>query len=44
MAPPQRQLLIQVARLFPDALFYVPTEEKLVALSIDDIPHPRGSG
>jgi len=40
MAPPQRQLLIQVARLFPDALFYVPTEEKLVALSIDDIPTP----
>jgi peptidoglycan/xylan/chitin deacetylase (PgdA/CDA1 family) len=41
MAPPQRQLLTQVARLFPDALFYAPTEEKLVALSIDDIPTPK---
>jgi peptidoglycan/xylan/chitin deacetylase (PgdA/CDA1 family) len=40
MAPPQRQLLSQVARLFPDALFYAPTEEKMVALSIDDIPTP----
>jgi peptidoglycan/xylan/chitin deacetylase (PgdA/CDA1 family) len=40
MAPPQRQLLSQVARLFPDALFYAPTEEKLVALSIDDVPTP----
>jgi len=40
MAPPQRQLLSQVARLFPDALFYAPTEEKVVALSIDDIPTP----
>ena len=38
--PPQRQLLSQVARLFPDALFYAPTDEKLVALSIDDIPTP----
>jgi peptidoglycan/xylan/chitin deacetylase (PgdA/CDA1 family) len=40
MAPPQRQLLSQVARLFPDALFYAPTAEKVVALSIDDIPTP----
>lgn len=40
MTPPQRQLLTQVARLFPDALFYAPTQEKIVALSIDDIPTP----
>jgi peptidoglycan/xylan/chitin deacetylase (PgdA/CDA1 family) len=40
MAPPQQQLLTQVARLFPDALFYAPTQEKVVALTIDDIPTP----
>lgn len=44
MAPPQRQLLSQVARLFPDALFYAPIEEKVVALSIDDIPTPGDRG
>lgn len=40
MAPPQRQILAQVARLFPEALFYAPIQEKVVALSIDDIPTP----
>jgi peptidoglycan/xylan/chitin deacetylase (PgdA/CDA1 family) len=40
MATPQRQLLTQVARLFPDALFYAPIKAKVVALSIDDIPTP----
>lgn len=40
MVPPQRQILSQVARLFPDALFYAPTQEKVVALTIDDIPTP----
>ncbi len=38
MAPPS--LLTQVARMFPDALFYAPTQEKLIALTIDDIPTP----
>ncbi len=40
MTPPQPQLLTQVARLFPDALFYAPIQEKIVALTIDDIPTP----
>jgi peptidoglycan/xylan/chitin deacetylase (PgdA/CDA1 family) len=38
MALPQQQLLTQVARLFPDALFYAPTRQPLVALTIDDVP------
>jgi len=38
MAPPS--LLTQVARMFPDALFYAPIPEKLIALTIDDIPTP----
>jgi peptidoglycan/xylan/chitin deacetylase (PgdA/CDA1 family) len=40
MAPPQQQLLKRIARLFPDALFYAPTEQKIVALTIDDVPTP----
>ncbi|MGF1567254.1 MAG: polysaccharide deacetylase family protein [Nodosilinea sp.] len=40
MEPPQRQILSQMARLFPDGLFYAPTQEKVVALTIDDIPTP----
>ncbi|TVQ09480.1 MAG: chitin deacetylase [Leptolyngbya sp. DLM2.Bin27] len=40
MAPPHHQLLTQVARLFPDALFYAPTQVPLVALTIDDVPTP----
>ncbi|MBE9140607.1 polysaccharide deacetylase family protein [Nodosilinea sp. LEGE 07088] len=40
MVLPQQQLLTQVARLFPDALFYAPTSQPLVALTIDDVPTP----
>ncbi|MBE9159165.1 polysaccharide deacetylase family protein [Nodosilinea sp. LEGE 06152] len=40
MALPQQQILTQVARMFPDALFYAPTEAQLVALTIDDVPTP----
>jgi peptidoglycan/xylan/chitin deacetylase (PgdA/CDA1 family) len=40
MVPPQRQLLTRIAPLFPDALFYAPTQEKVVALTIDDVPTP----
>ncbi|OKH50763.1 polysaccharide deacetylase family protein [Phormidium tenue] len=40
MAPPHHQLLTQVARMFPDALFYAPTKAPLVALTIDDVPTP----
>ncbi|HIK44526.1 MAG TPA: polysaccharide deacetylase family protein [Leptolyngbyaceae cyanobacterium M65_K2018_010] len=38
LAPPT--LLSQVARLFPDALFYAPTQARLIALTIDDVPTP----
>ncbi|TVP67853.1 MAG: chitin deacetylase [Leptolyngbya sp. LCM1.Bin17] len=38
MAPPP--ILSRVAQLFPDALFYAPMQEKVVALTIDDIPTP----
>jgi peptidoglycan/xylan/chitin deacetylase (PgdA/CDA1 family) len=41
MAPPQHQLLTRIAQLFPDALFYAPTQEKIVALTIDDVPTPE---
>ncbi len=40
MAPPHHQLLTQVARMFPDALFYAPISAPLVALTIDDVPTP----
>jgi peptidoglycan-N-acetylglucosamine deacetylase len=40
MVAPHHQLLTQVARLFPDALFYAPTQAPLVALTIDDVPTP----
>ncbi len=40
MAPPHHQLLTQVARMFPDALFYAPTQVPRVALTIDDVPTP----
>ncbi|WOD38266.1 polysaccharide deacetylase family protein [Nodosilinea sp. E11] len=40
MAPPHHQLLTQVARMFPDALFYAPTQVPLVSLTIDDVPTP----
>ncbi|MGG6238428.1 polysaccharide deacetylase family protein [Nodosilinea sp. AN01ver1] len=40
MALPQQQILTQVARMFPDALFYAPIQARLVALTIDDVPTP----
>jgi peptidoglycan-N-acetylglucosamine deacetylase len=40
MLLPQKNLLFQVARLFPDGLFYLPTQERVVALTIDDVPTP----
>lgn len=40
MILPQRNLLLQVARLFPDGLFYLPMQERVVALTIDDVPTP----
>jgi peptidoglycan-N-acetylglucosamine deacetylase len=40
VSPTPPSLLTQVARMFPDALFYAPTQQKLIALTIDDIPTP----
>lgn len=37
----QKALLAQVARTFPDAVFYKETTEPIVALTIDDIPTPN---
>jgi peptidoglycan/xylan/chitin deacetylase (PgdA/CDA1 family) len=35
------KLVALVAKIFPDAVFYKPTTEKVVALTIDDIPTPN---
>ncbi|MBD2257893.1 polysaccharide deacetylase family protein [Pseudanabaena sp. FACHB-2040] len=40
MLLPQKSLLLQVSRLFPDGLFFLPTQERVVALTIDDVPTP----
>ncbi|MBE9013907.1 polysaccharide deacetylase family protein [Pseudanabaenaceae cyanobacterium LEGE 13415] len=41
MQTPQRQLVAHLARLFPEAVFYKETSEKVVALTIDDVPTPN---
>jgi hypothetical protein len=41
MQTPQQQLVAHVARLFPEAVFYKETSEKVVALTIDDVPTPN---
>ena len=38
-----QQLVAHVARLFPEAVFYKETAEKVVALTIDDVPTPNES-
>lgn len=35
-----QELASGVSKLFPDAIFYKPTQEKIVALTIDDAPTP----
>lgn len=35
------KLVALVAKIFPDAVFYKPTTDKIVALTIDDIPTPN---
>ncbi|MGB3296084.1 MAG: polysaccharide deacetylase family protein [Phormidesmis sp.] len=40
MPTPRQQLVIQIARLFPEAVFYKATSQKVVALTIDDMPTP----
>jgi peptidoglycan/xylan/chitin deacetylase (PgdA/CDA1 family) len=35
------RLITQIARLFPDGLFYLPTQDRVVALTIDDVPTPQ---
>ena len=41
MASVPQHLVRGLAKLFPNALFYKPTNSKLVALTIDDIPTPN---
>ncbi len=41
---PQQQLVIQLAKRFPDAIFYKETTERVVALTIDDVPTPNDPG
>ncbi|MFE4104676.1 polysaccharide deacetylase family protein [Almyronema epifaneia] len=41
---PQYRLLQQIARVFPDAIFYKPTLMRAVALTIDDVPTPQEPG
>lgn len=36
-----QQLVIQIARCFPEAVFYKATSQKVVALTIDDMPTPN---
>lgn len=36
----RQRLVIQIARLFPEAVFYKATSQKVVALTIDDMPTP----
>jgi peptidoglycan/xylan/chitin deacetylase (PgdA/CDA1 family) len=37
----QQALLTQIAKTFPDAVFYKETTQRIVALTIDDIPTPN---
>lgn len=41
---PQQQLVIKLAKRFPDAIFYKETTERVVALTIDDVPTPNDPG
>ncbi|HEY9762361.1 MAG TPA: polysaccharide deacetylase family protein [Trichocoleus sp.] len=41
---PRKNLVAQVARLFPDGLFYLPIQQPVVALTIDDVPTPGDIG
>lgn len=38
---PSQQLVAQLARRFPDGVFYKPTTERVIALTIDDLPNPN---
>lgn len=41
MQTSRQRLFIQVARLFPEGLFYKKTSERIIALTIDDMPTPN---
>ncbi len=41
MQTSRQRLVIQIARLFPEGLFYKQTSEKVIALTIDDMPTPN---
>ncbi len=38
---PSQQLVAELARRFPDGVFYKPTTKRVVALTIDDLPNPN---
>lgn len=38
---PAQRLVAELARRFPDGVFYQPTTERVVALTIDDLPNPN---
>lgn len=40
MQTSRQRLVVQIARFFPEAVFYKPTSQKVVALTIDDMPTP----
>lgn len=40
MPTSQQRLVKEIARFFPEALFYKKTSQKVVALTIDDMPTP----
>ena len=40
----QQKLVSELAKTFPDAIFYKKTTEKVVALTIDDVPTPNDPG
>ncbi|PZD70813.1 Peptidoglycan-N-acetylglucosamine deacetylase [Acaryochloris thomasi RCC1774] len=41
METSQQRLVVQVARFFPEGVFYKRTAEKVIALTIDDLPTPN---
>lgn len=40
MLNPQQRLVAEVARIFPDAVFYKHTTQRVMSLTIDDGPTP----
>ena len=38
---PSQQMVAELARRFPDGVFYKPTTKRVIALTIDDLPNPN---